>query len=510
MPRILPRLLKKLEETLSQEGFDDFNLNHYRFRGKSLWKPPPPNPYPSFKPSDYPKSILLEPQNPITSSRDYNRRKTLPPRVYLPERAQKRKNDLFDSPRRMSEEERGWWASPYLRMLSSPLRRCFQTQQLLPSAFLIRLGVFQAPSCKPSRFITPNSPPEAVLLPDGLEHSKFRARRSGKGGYILCWKDAIERSRISGTYKRIVFNARLPSILDQIRHLLRLRVLQELQLVVDALRFRPLELVDKDRPLIRRLSRTEWHQLRTTGVMPDTVTENVMAVIVVPPLNRHPVTKERPKGLMSSLPTSFSDTEESKPPKFHRPALPLCTLHPTRSSDSDTVPQTDPPHVDFHSQTPLYNGVSLFPDPSQRAMLLKLLCRVLTMERNARAKLTRHEAEAGSSNSPTSTTLAQDKKDDESQASNRASHAFVLCSDAHAALSADMASVGLALWRIPMFEGFGWDTDLSARTKEDGVSEIPEGDAIDNEDASELFESPWVERYKYRSMFGDERYRVRI
>ncbi|KAJ4481961.1 hypothetical protein J3R30DRAFT_3455485 [Lentinula aciculospora] len=517
MPRILPRLLKKLEETSRYEKtFDRFSLSDHRFRGKSLWRPLPPNPYPSFNPSDYSQSILLTPGNPITSSRDYIRRKTLPPRVNIPENAQKRKRDVHDKPRKMTEEERVWWASPYLRMLSTPLRKCLQTQHLLPSAFLIRLGVFRAPSSKPLNLFSPNSPPEAVLLPDGLEHPKFRGRRSGKGGYVLCWKDAVEHLRISGSYKRIAFNSRLPSVLDQIRHLLRLRVLQELQLVVDALPFRPRKIVDHDKPLVRRLTRAEWHELKSTGVMPVTVTEKVMAIIVVPPLNRNPLTKERPKGNMSSLPPSEIYEDPSITPReIQRPQLPLCTFHSTASmiaaaiTDGEKQPKVSHPPSPF--RIPLYNGVTLFPDPAQRAALLSLLCKVLASERKTWARNQRRESETFSEadqiNSSSISPVAATKDDN-----HRGSHAFVIYSDAHTALTADMAGVGLALWRIPMFEGIGWisnsnDDREKLEEKEKGMSYgTLQAKGLD----SDMDGSLWVERYKYHSMFGDERYRIRV
>ncbi|KAJ4493211.1 hypothetical protein C8R41DRAFT_764845 [Lentinula lateritia] len=536
MPRILPRLLKKLKNSHIPETFDRFSLDKHRFRGKSLWKPLPPNPFPSFKPSDHGQSILLTPGNPITSSRDYVRRKSLPPRVYIPENAQKRKKknayEVYDKPRRMTDGERDWWASPYLRMLSTPLRRCLQTQQLLPSAFLIRLGVFQAPSSQPLRLFSPSSPPEALLLPDGLEHSKFKGRRSGKAGYVLCWKDAVEHLRVSGAYKRIAFNSRIPFVLlDQIRHLLRLRVLQELQLVIDALQFRPRTLVIKDRPLVRRLTRAEWHELKATGIMPATITEHAMAVIVVPPLNRHPVTKKRPKGIMSSLPPPEDPEDSNLSRKFERPSLPLCTLHlihpipETHKIENKGHPE-DIYFSDHHarSRVPLYNGVTLFPDPTQRAALLDLLRSILAIERKARARnqrrtMAQKEEEVLSSevnqasNSPQSLSSIPSPSlassaEDSTGVDNRASHAFLLYSDAHTALTADMAGVGLALWRIPMFEGMGWESKpqgdvegMAREASEKGGSEF---------NVEDSFGSPWVKRYKYRSMFGDERYRVRV
>jgi hypothetical protein len=42
-----------------------------------------------------------------------------------------------------------------------------------------------------------------------------------------------------------------------------------------------------------------------------------------------------------------------------------------------------------------------------------------------------------------------------------------------------MAAVGVALWRIPLFEGMGWDE-----------------------------KNEWVKRYKYRSMFGNDKYEI--
>ncbi|KAJ3917465.1 hypothetical protein F5877DRAFT_44579 [Lentinula edodes] len=501
MPRILPRLLKKLKNSHNPETFDRFSLDEHRFRGKSLWKPLPPNPFPSFKPSDHGQSILLTPGNPITSSRDYVRRKSLPPRVYIPENGQKRKRknayEVYDKPRRMTDGERDWWASPYLRMLSTPLRRCLQTQQLLPSAFLIRLGVFQAPSSQPLRLFSPTSPSQALLLPDGLEHSKFKGRRSGKAGYVLCWKDAVEHLRVSGAYKRIAFNSRIPSVLDQIRHLLRLRVLQELQLVIDALRFRPRTLVIKDRPLVRRLTRAEWHELKATGLMPATITEHAMAVIVVPPLNRHPVTKERPKGIISSLPPPEDPEDSNVSRKFERPSLPLCTLHQTHTIENKSLPEDiSLSHHHSHSRVPLYNGVTLFPDPTQRAALLDLLCGILAIERKARVR-----------NQGRAIAPGEILSSEANQASNSpSSHAFLLYSDAHTALTADMAGVGLALWRIPLFEGMGWES------KPQGDVEASEkgGSNFHVEDSFGSSGSPWVKRYKYRSMFGDERYRVRV
>jgi hypothetical protein len=109
MPRILPRLLEKIA-TQKDELWSP--LSFPRQSPKSLYNIVPPRP--SFHPSHYPRSILLaDPEtNPITSSRAYNRHKTLPPRPRLSRRV-KSISSQYDSPRQMSDDEFQWWSNPY-------------------------------------------------------------------------------------------------------------------------------------------------------------------------------------------------------------------------------------------------------------------------------------------------------------------------------------------------------------------------------------------------------------
>lgn len=51
------------------------------------------------------------------------------------------------------------------------------------------------------------------LVPDGLEHPKYKARRSVVGYYITCWKDAVEQLAERGT-NYIMFAQRSPYCLD--------------------------------------------------------------------------------------------------------------------------------------------------------------------------------------------------------------------------------------------------------------------------------------------------------
>jgi len=182
--------------------------------------------------------------------------------------------------------------------------------------------------------------------------------------------------------------------------------------------------------------------------------KNAMAIIVLPPLNRNPETKQRPQAAdLSSLPDN-----SPAPQNFTRPPLPLCTLHPTL--DEQPLPEDIPQST---SRVPLYNAVPLFPNPDQRATLLSLLKRICLLEQRQRAA----HADFG---------ISEKLPKDDSQ---RSSHAFVLMSNEDITLTADMAAVGLALWRLPMFEGMGWEG-----------------------------KTDWVKRYKYRSMHGNEKYEI--
>ena len=242
-------------------------------------------------------------------------------------------------------------------------------------------------------------------------------------------------SRLSGgIFKRISSHLHVPSRLEeQIGHLLRVRVLQELEFLADQLQARPLGA--KNHPVLRRLTRREFQTIRATGVIGD---DSAVAVIIVPPLNRDPATRQRP--LPSSSPALIG---VEIPPKFatssRRSVLPVSTLHPTSPVSADFA---DMPRLP-HPQVPLYNGVSLFPSRSQRAALHECLLRLLSIEQRARC----HDARR----SPAS---SNDSVDND----RKASHAFLLRSDSGTVLRADAAATAIALWRLRMWEESGSGT----------------------------------------------------
>lgn len=225
--------------------------------------------------------------------------------------------------------------------------------------------------------------------------------------------------------------------------MLRVRILQELHLLLQTLRRKPCGDGDADTPLLRRLTRAEWGALRESGTIPQ---EDAIAVIVVPPLNRDHVTRERPEPSMSSLPPT------TPAPTQTRPLPPISTLMPTTSDWFDGQLSTILPQA----KVPLYNGLALFPRPEQRASCYKLLTAILDTERRARqhAKAKDREDPDDESRSRLITKQPARGRGKEIQ---KGSHAFLLRSNAATLLRADTVPLAIALWRLRLWEGQGWD-----------------------------------------------------
>ena len=236
MRQLIPRLLRRLNaRSLASEKIRPLRP---RAKGpKSLRKQLPPVPV-FFGRS---RSILLDDVNPIMHSMAYRRHKSLPPQVRLPDsqketRTVSRDGTVEDDVRReMTVEEREWWANPY-RMFplflsvpsecpahiqrpssnalnantemcpvlaispkwhvtytySMPVRDRL-TLSMYPD-FLVRLSVKRLPSprTRPSR-------PAHTLLPDGLQHPKYKGLDSGQGHYVVCRRAAMQEFYTRGT-----------------------------------------------------------------------------------------------------------------------------------------------------------------------------------------------------------------------------------------------------------------------------------------------------------------------
>ncbi|KAG1753902.1 uncharacterized protein EDB91DRAFT_1215395 [Suillus paluster] len=416
MPRLLPRLLKTLQDAPQPNPASN---GYTRYKKRISMKRLIPE-TPSFTSNGRTHSILLDDANPITEGHLYNRHKSLPPRVRLLKPLQD--TGEHDHPREMTEEERDWWSSPYLRMLASPLRECQITRKKLPSDFLIRLAPVRLPASQGVR-------EQHTLIPDGVEHPKFKPRRSTPACYITCWKDAISYSTTRIPLSKISPNLTVPLLLPlRIGYQLRLRVLQELDLLTKKLASSPLD--DPAATVLRRLTRSEWNVVQQTNTI---LHKDAVALMVVPPVNRNPETKEKPQPTAQLDIADIVKNDTSNLENSSRPLPPLSVLHPV--TDDSSCPLLP------NAQAPLYHGLSLFPARPQRAALHKALCKLLEVERMARLRAL---PTSGSFEHETSPRARGDAK---------GSHAFLLCSNQRTAKRADVVPLAIALWRLRMWEG---------------------------------------------------------
>lgn len=247
---------------------------------------------------------------------------------------------------------------------------------------------------------------------------------------VAHWRKLVRSPKLNISF----FEARMS-------HLLRVRVLQELELLAQRLETRPRRAIE--RPVMRRLTRAEWNQIKEKGIIPY---ENAVAVLVVPPVNRNPETKQRPTPSDSPQPI-----QEDEKIISDKPLLPVCTLHHTALEDRpiDVLVKT---HQYLPSaKVPLYNGVAAFPSRVQRAALHKALNRILAVERKARWR------DHGRPD-PARDSEEQATKDDPwTRGDQKGSHAYIIYSDANTIVRADTVPLAIALWRVRLWEGGGWD-----------------------------------------------------
>lgn len=272
----------------------------------------------------------------------------------------------------------------------------------------------------------------SVLVPDGILHPKYKSRRrTGGGVYVLCWRHIFQQVRQKGLQNPGCPGAAVhPRIEEHIAHLLRLRVVQEFELLAERLEHAMYSGKNQGTPnvILRKLTREEWKALKTSGTAPY---HDAVAILVVPQVNKDTVTKQRPTGSTSALPPVDQLPIKDLPP--------VSTLIPVSLyKHSEDLPDGIPlPKI------PLYNGISAFPSRSQRAALHGILQRILHAERMLKRV---HSWRYTSSHSPI-------------PGDSRASHAYVLYSNAQTAKRGDPAGIARALWRLRMFEGEGWPVD---------------------------------------------------
>ena len=231
-------------------------------------------------------------------------------------------------------------------------------------------------------------------------------------------------------------------IVQQVGHELRLRVLEELDILERRLR-RVQQLSSPT--LLRWLTRAEWNTMKSSGLIPFA---NAIAVLVVPPLNKDPDTKDRPQPHDSrEPPDDLLDPPSSSP----RQTLPLSVLYPTTTTEDYT--KIDALRLLPPARVPLYNGVPLFPSRMQRAALRAALGRVLAAEHFAkrRSKLPHDSISENHGQSPL--------PDQPAKGDQKSSHAVLVCSDESTLFRGDTVPLAIALWRLRMWEANEDDKD---------------------------------------------------
>jgi hypothetical protein len=202
-----------------------------------------------------------------------------------------------------------------------------------------------------------------------------------------------------------------PNLAGHISHLLRLRVLQELEVFLTQLEAKPKRDIVTNPP-IRRLTEEEWKDIEERRTIP---LQDAVAVIAVSPISPDV------EPSMSPFPLPLDPDMELNN------SLNVANMYPvSRYSDfasnfqyRDVLPST---------KIPLYDSLALFPHKSQRAVLLRLLSQVQSIYETARRR--RGELE-----------ISSDYSD-----------AYLLCSNSEIAKLGDMAAVATALWRVYMYE----------------------------------------------------------
>ncbi|GJJ07286.1 hypothetical protein Clacol_001486 [Clathrus columnatus] len=387
MPRLLPRLIEEVQRAKAKTKHNTKAFNAQRKLGVSGSKPTSTGPVnlsrTSFSFRGRKKSILLDKFNPVLHQEYFSyQRLNKRPVLNLSQRANGG-NDEY-----MSLAERGLSSNPY--------------------HFMIRLTILQVSSSRINRSY-------AALFPKGRGHHCERNNNYGRGYYILCYKHALEAC-ISGEKKlrRVPYQIKIHSLLaEQIGHQLRNRVLRELDLLAERLRCSPQKA--REVPILRKLTRIEWEEVKVSGRISQ---PGAVAVLIVPPVQKSTLSQIQERDFKG---------------------LPLHPLSKLYLCCNTPIPDSSPALHTLQplNMVPLYNSVALFPSPHLRHQLRQRLQALLTVERKARWRET-----------PTNSHGNLEMK---------SSHAYILFSDHHTIQRSDSTSLAIALWRLRLWEGQGWD-----------------------------------------------------
>jgi hypothetical protein len=273
---------------------------------------------------------------------------------------------------------------------------------------LLRLSPLRLDNSEP----TSTKAVPSVLAPDGLQHPKFTAQRSNRSVHVVCSRQAISLITKNNKLEHLPSYVTIPpNLANHVSHLLRLRILQELEVFLSQLEAKPKRDIATNPP-IRRLTKEEWQNIEERRTIPQ---QDAVAVITVSPLppdvepsmSPFPLALDPDVGLNSSLIVA-----DMYP-------VSRCSDIPSNFQYRDVLPST---------KVPLYDSIALFPHRSQRTVLVRLLSQAQSIYETAQ--------------------LRRGKLD----VSSAYSDAYLLCSNSEIAKLGDMAAVATALWRVYMYE----------------------------------------------------------
>lgn len=335
--------------------------------------------------------------------------------------------------------------------------------------------------------VQPDDPNKTTyLLPDKIEHYKYTPIPSGRGFWTLCWRDAVETMISTGAFlayfpprfmlsddlfrsgahmraarRQTVAHALL---LQQIVSLLRRRISQELEVLRDRLCTVPQGVLDPNAQVIRRLTRREWADLKANDRLS---IPGAVAIVVVPPVHKNMLNPRR---------TPTSDTKEGD--------RALSTFCEDSSREYITTSS--------RRKVPIYHGAAVWPDPAERDAVRSLFKEIVGLERKARYKATIFSKppekvvlpSLKSTNGEKSGLVEETgagpktKKVVRAKGLDKASDAYLLRSTRDTVVRADTAPLCIALWRLRIWFGQGWDRGMwggwekSVRTRDGLVGHL--------------------------------------
>ena len=236
--------------------------------------------------------------------------------------------------------------------------------------------------------------------------------------------------------RQAVTHALLP---QQIVSLLRRRISQELEVLRNSLRTVPQGVLDPNAQVIRRLTRQEWADLKTSGRLS---IPGAAAVVIVPPVHKNML---KPNRLLKS---DHLDGDKA-----------LSTFCEDASRNYFTMSSR---------RIPIYHGAVVWPNPAERDAVRSLFKEIVGLERKARYKATiLTKSSEKSSSTPKSGLVVEEtdarpkpKKVERAKGLDKASDAYLLRSTRDTVVRADTVPLCIALWRLRIWFGQGWDRGM--------------------------------------------------